>query len=439
MDAHMIQSATFIALIGLVTPDAHAQSCAHRDYITSASAGHVVGARVFDLIAADLDNDGDLDVATANGSNSGITIFLNDGDGGFGSSHRVDFGTGAFSFDVLDFDGDGDLDIFLQAEPFSGLPFLGLLKNRGDATFEPISEPIQYLFSHNLDIRSTDIDGDADQDLIIGNFGANSVGVSINLGNGSFANPVGYYASVLGTSLGRGLLPADINGDGSADIVFWSHGQPHNTGRGIAYLPNRGDGVLLDPVLISEVGAELVQSVDVDQDGDLDLVYQPTVNRFQVRQLLNDGSGSFTQGVNISAGMDVRGMLNVDLDGNGTEDVIVTSWDQHKIGVAMRSCSGEVLPFRFIDTVGNQPNLLMGADLNTDGDIDIVASIAEPSSIEFYHNGHPTCPSDLNMDGSLNFFDLSALLRDRIDYFPDGFFNLTDVLAFLSDYDQGCP
>lgn len=55
------------------------------------------------------------------------------------------------------------------------------------------------------------------------------------------------------------------------------------------------------------------------------------------------------------------------------------------------------------------------------------------------------CLADLNGDGSLNFFDVSAFLgayntQDPIaDFTGDGLFNFFDVSAFLQAYNAGCP
>lgn len=55
------------------------------------------------------------------------------------------------------------------------------------------------------------------------------------------------------------------------------------------------------------------------------------------------------------------------------------------------------------------------------------------------------CPADLNGDGVLNFFDVSAFLNgynamDPIaDFTGDGVFNFFDVSAFLNAYNAGCP
>jgi len=55
------------------------------------------------------------------------------------------------------------------------------------------------------------------------------------------------------------------------------------------------------------------------------------------------------------------------------------------------------------------------------------------------------CPADLNGDGALNFFDVSAFLQlfgahdPEADFTNDGIFNFFDVSAFLQAFSAGCP
>ncbi|MFG0245901.1 MAG: GC-type dockerin domain-anchored protein [Phycisphaerales bacterium JB052] len=57
----------------------------------------------------------------------------------------------------------------------------------------------------------------------------------------------------------------------------------------------------------------------------------------------------------------------------------------------------------------------------------------------------PPCLADLNGDGELNFFDVSAFLVGFADLDPladfnnDGLFNFFDVSAFLVAFKDGCP
>ncbi|MFG0315061.1 MAG: GC-type dockerin domain-anchored protein [Phycisphaerales bacterium] len=65
--------------------------------------------------------------------------------------------------------------------------------------------------------------------------------------------------------------------------------------------------------------------------------------------------------------------------------------------------------------------------------------------VEYLDDLGGDCPADLNGDGMLNFFDVSAFLTaynamDPVaDFNGDGMYNFFDVSAFLTVYNAGCP
>lgn len=66
-------------------------------------------------------------------------------------------------------------------------------------------------------------------------------------------------------------------------------------------------------------------------------------------------------------------------------------------------------------------------------------------AVYVYAGPPPLCPADLNGDGTLNFFDVSAFLtafqsqNPIADFNGDGLFNFFDVSAFLTAFNAGCP
>jgi len=72
-----------------------------------------VGARPQDIITADFDVDGDLDLAVANNTSNTVSILENDGTGTFTEVDvlTLDAGAGPFSLAAADLDGDGDLEL----------------------------------------------------------------------------------------------------------------------------------------------------------------------------------------------------------------------------------------------------------------------------------------------------------------------------------------
>lgn len=80
------------------------------DATFAAAVNFAVGSDPNSIFSADLDGDGDIDLATANLSGS-VSVLLNYGDGSFSSA--TDFGAQAMTEAVYgaDLDGDGDIDL----------------------------------------------------------------------------------------------------------------------------------------------------------------------------------------------------------------------------------------------------------------------------------------------------------------------------------------
>ncbi len=79
----------------------------------------------------------------------------------------------------------------------------------------------------------------------------------------------------------------------------------------------------------------------------------------------------------------------------------------------------------------------------------VLIELTDPSFGELHgpsdYNVLNACPADLNGDGKLNFFDVSAFLMafnamdPSADFSGDGQFNFFDVSQFLSAFNAGCP
>lgn len=77
--------------------------------------------------------------------------------------------------------------------------------------------------------------------------------------------------------------------------------------------------------------------------------------------------------------------------------------------------------------------------------LEVIDSTRSYGAIELVKLLDPECAADLNGDGSLNFFDISAFLTlfaDNdlaVDFTDDGEINFFDVSAYLSMFGVGCP
>ena len=148
--------------------------------------------KILDYVAADVNNDGNLDLIGIGGD--AVWVQLGNGDGTFQPPVPYDFGTSAFggscsdfcAVRVADFDGDGNLDIAVAARsPFAGF---AVLRNKGDGTFEP---PVKFAVGATatswLDIA--DVNGDGLPDVVIGHAGQNGNHYTVLLNNSLAMTP----------------------------------------------------------------------------------------------------------------------------------------------------------------------------------------------------------------------------------------------------------
>jgi hypothetical protein len=117
-----------------------------------------------ELVIADVDEDGDPDVATADGSLQHVWIMRNKGNGTFTErsypgEQIPEYLTGN-GIDIGDLDGDGNLDLAVSDAQGQDV---GVFYGRGDGTFRPeIRYGVQYDFG---DVNVADYDGDGRPDI----------------------------------------------------------------------------------------------------------------------------------------------------------------------------------------------------------------------------------------------------------------------------------
>jgi len=165
------------------------------------------------MIAADLDGDGALDLVTANSDADTVSVLLGNGDGTFAApiSTAVTYPSSVVSGD---FTGDDKLD--LVAAELYGDDAIALLRGHADGSFgiPAVSSPAG---AQPGAIQSADLDGDGALDVAVVNSSTTDHTVSVLLGDGdgTFQAPLPFD---VGTA-GAGLVTGDFNGDGKPDLV----------------------------------------------------------------------------------------------------------------------------------------------------------------------------------------------------------------------------
>jgi hypothetical protein len=240
------------------------------------------------------------------------TMNLGNGDGTFKTGTPVSGGVLA----VADFNGDGKPDVLEQ-----GTGTLLVLLGNGDGTFQaPISTPSGASLAV---VVAADLNGDGKYD-VVGVFNS-SLMVYVSNGDGTFASGVAY--SLGATPVGFPVLsPGDFNGDGKTDVAV-SIGGTNVAGQELVFLGN-GDGTL-QPVKASD-GVFFPQYVavgDFNGDGKLDLaVSSPGYCNGScsippnVYVLLGNGNGTFQAPTIAFAGEGL--LVAADVNGDGKVDLV---------------------------------------------------------------------------------------------------------------------
>jgi hypothetical protein len=323
-----------------------------------------VGNAPWAIFSSDLDSDGDMDLAIADGSSNWISVLLNNGDGTF--APRVDYSVGdPWAIFSSDLDGDGDMDL---AVPNGRDDNVSVLMNNGDGTFAP---RVNYAAGNSpLSIFSSDLNGDGNMDLVVGNERSDNVSVLMNNGDGTFAEKVDYGSGDTPYS----VFSADLDGDGDMDLAVANEGIDN-----ISVLKNNGDGTFATKVDYVVGDPWAIFSSDLDSDGNMDLAVanERTGN---ISVLLNNGNGTFAPRVDYAAGAGPRSVFSSDLDADGDMDLAVANIHPGNVSVLLNSGDG-TFAARENYAAGGNTVTLFSSDLDSDGDMDLVTANWESDSI----------------------------------------------------------
>lgn len=186
------------------------------------TSSSIAQADVFDgMVTGDFNGDGKQDIAVVDNTfGQTITLYLGNGDGTFtqGSSIAVSSQSGGSSVNLIaaDFNGDGNLDLATPIYGSSGS--LAIYLGKGDGTFTPASgSPISTIEWSNI-VKVGDFNGDGIPDLYVTG-GTDTQDLAIYLGKGDGTFTLVPAANTPEVPCCFNTTLSDFNNDGITDIA----------------------------------------------------------------------------------------------------------------------------------------------------------------------------------------------------------------------------
>lgn len=276
-------------------------------------------------------------------------------------------------------------------------------------------------------VRAADLDGDGSSDLVFRSEG--SVVMALGLPSGGFAPPLKVVEGVDSFEL------VDLTRDDQADLLLLEQGK-------LVLVPGTGDGTFdtrAARVLLTSVKAVL-GVVDFDVDGFNDVIVKDAGEKLTA---LPSSADFEPQPLMLTAPPSPERVFAADLDGDGTVELLVEG-GQKQVGVYQLDVDFWVQAKTLLGSIA------LLADLNADERLDLVLNVAEPRAVSVQlgqpgagfeevasFEGKAFMAADLNADGDrdllLNRLNPPTQLQlVRLDGNGDGTFTEATPLT-LSD------
>ncbi|CAF3755537.1 unnamed protein product [Rotaria sp. Silwood1] len=342
-------------------------------------------SRPYSIIVNDFNNDHYQDIAVANYGNNNIGIFLGYSNGTFhdqrifslGSSHPLFITTN-------DFNNDNKMDI---AVVNYGTNNIGILLGNGDGSFQ---NQITYFIAYDsipYSLAIGDFNKDNQLDIAVVNYGTNNIVILLGYGNGRFENKNIYTTDI--NSNPSSIVVGDFNNDNHLDIIVANNGNG-NIGIFLGY----GNGTFTEQLTFSISSNSHPQYITVgnfNKDNRFYVVVVDSEND-QIHFLSEYDNGAFTK-VTTYDGISKSNPFSIaiaDFNKDNQSDIVVANYATNNILILSGYFSiPSTRQTNYFVGQNTRPNCVAIADINNDGQLDLIVSNHDNNVLIFtgYGNG----------------------------------------------------
>ena len=344
---------------------------------------HFAGLDFVSLAMGDLDADGDLDLAAADGgerfpgepgAQPSVFLFLNDGTGGAFTTRTLPVARRPTHVVVADFDGDGMLDIATSHCPtvVEG-SVITVLLNQGLPGESVFAEPLMLDVGPDItSLAAADLDGDLLPELLA----AHDDEVLTVLTSAGLS---GVFPTI---PHARFIASGDLDADGDQDVLllagsgsFCDSFTSFDVEGTVAVMMNRGKGELMAPLTLASARApRFAKVLDLNEDDHPEVLFSDASS---LKVLLGSGDGTFTQGLAYPTARLADSMVIEDLNSDGAVDIAASSGGTLALSLLLNE-GGGTFPNHELYPSRTRPAAVDLGDFDGDGQVDVASAVESP-------------------------------------------------------------